>query len=305
MELYKKYRPTKFSEITGQDSSVKVLQTKIKKKTLPHTILFSGPSGCGKTTFARILRKKLKCGKPDFIEGAPRKIEDVRAIKRMINQAPISGQCRIWLIDECHKLTSDAQDEFLKMLEDTPNHVYFILTTTDPQKLKKTIRNRCTEIIVKSLNHKSMDKLLHYICSMEKTKLSKEVFEKIIECSDGSARKALVYLDQVVELDNEDDMIEAIKATTAEVQAIAIARALFNPRTKWIEMTKILKETASEEPEQIRWMILGYAKTILLSGGKLSGRAYLIIDAFRDHFYDSKWAGLVASCYEIIVGAKD
>ena len=307
-ELYKKHRPTKFNEIIGQDSSIKVLQTKLKSKTLPHALLFSGPSGCGKTTLARILRKKLGCGKHDFTElntADFRGIEMVRDIRSHLYQAPISGKCRIWLIDECHKMTGDAQNAFLKMLEDTPNHVYFMLATTDPQKLKNTIRTRCTEIVVRTLNHKSMLKLFSHICTMEKTKLSEEVIEKIIECSNGSARKALVLLDQVIGLDNEDDMIEAIKTTTAEVQAIVIARALFNPRTKWIEMAKILKETVDEEPEQIRWMILGYAKNVLLSGGKLSSRAYLIIDTFRDHFYDSKWAGLVASAYEIIVGTKE
>jgi len=307
-ELYKKYRPAKFNEIIGQDNSVKVIQSKLKSKTLPHSLLFSGPSGCGKTTLARILRKKLGCSKHDFTEldcADFRGIEMVRNIRSHLYQAPIAGKCRIWLIDECHKMTGDAQNAFLKMLEDTPNHVYFMLATTDPQKLKNTIRTRCTEIVVRALNHKSMLKLLSYVCTTEEVNLPEEVTEKIIECSNGSARKGLVLLNQVIELENEEDMIEAIKATTAEVQAIAIARALLNPRTKWIDMTKILKETTEEEPEQIRWMILGYAKKVLLSGGKFSGRAYLIIDAFRDHFYDSKHAGLAASCYEIIVGAKD
>jgi len=307
-ELYKKYRPKTFDEVIGLSSSIKVLKSKLKRNALPHTLLFTGPSGCGKTTLARILRRELRCGKHDFTEldcADFRGIEMVRDIRSHLYQAPIGGKCRIWLIDECHRMTGDAQNAFLKMLEDTPNHVYFILATTDPQKLKNTIRTRCTEIVVRSLNRKSMLKLLSYICEMEKMKLPEEVVEKIIECSNGSARKALVLLNQVVELDDEDDMIEAIKATTAEVQAIVIARALHNPRTKWVEMAKILKETSDEEPEQIRWMILGYAKNVLLSGGKYSGRAYLIIEAFRDHFYDSKWAGLIASCYEIIVGTKE
>jgi len=307
-ELYKKYRPKTFNKVLGQSSSVKVLQTFIKKNKVPHTLLFTGPSGCGKTTLARILRKELKCGKHDFTEldcADFRGIEMVRNIRSHIHQAPISGECRVWIIDECHKLTNEAQNAFLKILEDTPNHVYFMLATTDPQKLKQTIRTRSTEIVVRSLNNKSILKLLSYICKMEKIRLPEEVADKIAECSNGSARKALVFLNQIAELDDEDDMMGAIKATTAEVQAIIIAKALFNSRTKWIEMAKILKETSNEEPEQIRWMILGYAKTILLSGGKLSSRAYLIIEAFRDHFYDSKWAGLTASCYEIIVGTRD
>jgi len=164
MELYKKHRPTDFDEMVGQDNSVKRLKVKIDNDELPHFILFTGPTGCGKTTLARIVRRKLHCSRHDFIEGAPRKIEDVRLIKRRVNQAPMKGNCRVWLIDECHKLTSDAQDEFLKMLEDTPSHVYFLFTTTDPQKLKATIKNRATQVTVKPLSDSDLNKLLTDIC---------------------------------------------------------------------------------------------------------------------------------------------
>ncbi len=308
MELYKKYRPKSLDEMIGQNNSVKILKSFLKNNALPHALLFTGPSGCGKTTLARILRKELDCGKYDFTEldcADFKGIEMVRNIRSHLNQAPISGKCRVWLIDECHKMTGDAQNAFLKMLEDTPDHVYFMLATTDPQKLKNTIKTRCTEIVVRSLNSKSMSKLLSDICTKEKTKIPEEVIEKITECGNGSARKALVLLNQIIELEDEDDMVEAIKATTAEEQAIIIARTLFNPKARWADMAKVLKETSSEEPEQIRWMVLGYAKNVLLSGGKLSGRAYLIIDAFRDHFYDSKHAGLAAAAYEVIVGGSN
>ncbi len=300
MELYKKYRPKKLKQMVGQNSSVKVLTTYIEQKKVPHAILFSGPSGCGKTTFARILRKEIKCSKFDFTEKNCRKIEDIRQIRTRMNQAPMNGKTRVWLIDEAHQLTGDAQNEFLKMLEDTPKHVYFMLATTDPQKLKKTIRTRCTEIVVRSLIKKSMSKLLKHVCDKEKRKMPEDVVDEIIENSDGSARKALVLLDQVINLTSEEAMMEAIKVTTGEIQGIAIARALFNPRTSWSDMAKILKETTNEEPEQIRWMVLGYAKAIILSGGKLASEAYIVIDAFRENFSDGKPAGLAAACGKVI-----
>ena len=305
MELYKKYRPKKLKQMIGQSSSVKVLSTYLKKKNIPHALLFSGPSGCGKTTLARILRKELKCGKYDFTEKSYRKIEEIRQIRSQMYQAPISGKTRIWLLDEVHQLTSDAQNEFLKMLEDTPRHVYFMLATTIPQKLKNTIRTRCTEIVVRSLAKKSMFKLLEGVCNQENTSIPKDVIEEIEESSDGSARKALVLLDQIIELDDEESMLEAIKVTTAEIQGNNIARALFNTRTSWSDMAKILKETTNEEPETIRRMVLGYATKVILGGGKNAKEAYLIIDAFRDHFYDCKHAGLVAAAYEVIVGRKE
>lgn len=304
MELYKKYRPRNLGEMIGQNIAVRVLESAFEKDDLPHTILFTGPSGCGKTTFARIIRRRLKCSKHDYEEAAPRKIEDVREIRRRINQAPLKSECRIWLVDECHKLTSDAQDEFLKMLEDTPSHVYFIFTTTIPEKLKATIRNRCTEIVVKLLHEQDLVSLIDRTCKSEKKKISEAVIEKIVDNSNGSPRKALVFLNKVINLKSKTQMLNAIITTTAERQAIEIARALINPKTKWHDMAKILRETEGEEAEQVRWLILSYVKKVILGGGKSTGRAYLIIDAFRDNFYDSKAAGLAAACYEVVEGTR-
>jgi len=306
MELYKKHRPRDLDEIVGQDIAVQTLKAAIEKDSIPHFILFTGPTGCGKTTLARIVRKKLRCSRYDFIEDAPRKIEDVRGIKNRIHQAPMRGKCRVWLIDEAHKLTSDAQDEFLKMLEDTPSHVYFLFTTTDPQKLKATIKNRCTEITVKPLNSKDLAGLVLTICEKEKTKIHPDVGAKIVENSDGSARKALVHLDSVINLKNKQDQLNAIISISAETQAFEIVRALlYNRKTTWKQMAAILKATEGEEPEQIRWLVLACCKTEMLKAGHFAARAYVVIDAFRENFYDSKAAGLAAACYEVIEGGKD
>lgn len=303
-ELYKKHRPTNLGQIRGQSSAVKVLRNFIKHKNIPRYILFIGPTGCGKTTMARILRKELHCSKYDFEEAAPRKIEEVREIKSRMHLTPLKSKCRIWLIDECHKLTSDAQDDFLKMLEDTPSHVYFILTTIYPQKLKPEFKSRGTKIVVHPLKDEDLADVIIDVCKKERKKIPKEVIQKIILNSNGSARSALVYLHKVINLKSKSEQLNAIVTITAETQAIEIARALFKTKTNWFMMTKILKETEGEEPEQIRWMVLGYAKTVMLKTNDkaMIARAYLIIEAFRNNFYNTKMAGLVAACYEIIVG---
>jgi len=304
VELYKKYRPRDLNQMVGQDVAVRTLEAAIKQESVPHFILFTGPTGCGKTTLARIVRRKLRCSRHDFIEDAPRKIDDVRAIRRRMHQAPMKGNCRVWLIDECHKLTSDAQDEFLKMLEDTPSHVYFLFTTTDPEKLKGTIRNRAIEIVVKSLKDDDLENLIKYVCEEESVKIDKKVVEKIIGNSDGSARKALVFLNSIIHLSTKNEQLNAIVTATAELQAFEIVRGLLYRKTNWKEMAAILKATEGEDPEQIRWLVLSCCKTELLKAGKFASRAYVIIDAFRDNFYDSKMAGLVAACYECVEGGK-
>ena len=303
-ELYKKHRPKKLSNVVGQVEAVKMLKNKAESNNIPHSILFSGPSGCGKTTLARIVAKLVKCGKHDLQEincADFRGIDTIREIRNRMTQAPISGKARAYVIDECHKLSNDAQNAFLKLLEDTPSHVYFLLATTEPNKVIKTIRTRCTEISCKSLSNDEIYNLVHDVSVREEAKISDKVIQKIIDNCDGSARKALVFLDQVLGLDDEKDQLESIVASSTETAAIEIARALNNKKTTWPQMAKILKESDLKDAEGIRYLVLAYSKSVLLS--RADDRAYLLLDVFRDNFYDSKEYGLVHACYTIIKGA--
>lgn len=302
-ELYKKHRPKKFSDVIGQDLAVKTLQRMLEADKLPHAMLFSGPKGCGKTTLGRIIAKKIGCARWDFKEencAKNRGIDFIRNIEERAFHKPMQGKTKVWLLDECHMLTSEASNAFLKILEDTPSHVYFILCTTDPHKLIPTIRSRCTPFPIKPLNATHIKDIVNKVCKKEKVKLSTKVIDKIAESADDSARNALVFLDKVILLDDEEEQLDAISKATAEAAAIEIARALFRRGTTWKQMSQILKDNSEEEPESMRYMILGYAKSIMLSGGPLSGKAFEVIQVFRDNWYDCKAAGLVACCYEII-----
>jgi len=224
----------------------------------------------------------------------------VRNIRREMNLAPIAGPVRVYLIDECHKLTGDAQNAFLKILEDTPKHVYFFLATTDPQKLLKTVKTRCTEFNLKELTPRGIKELIGKVAKKEKVKVSEDVTDKIINVCEGSARKVLVLLNQVIGLKDEDEQLDALGSSDSQEQAINIARALINKKTTWTEMKGILSDV-KEDPEGLRYMILGYASSVLLKSQ--NDRAYEIINCFSSNFYDSKRAGLIAACYEVITGA--
>lgn len=301
-ELYKRYRPKSLDLVFGQDAAVVSLKRMIEKGRIPHAVLLTGPSGCGKTTVARILKKHLNCGDADFqeINAADFKgIDTVREIRRAVNLAPIDGDCRIWLIDEAHKMTNDAQNSLLKMLEDNPDHAYFILCTTDPRKLLPTILTRCSEVRLQALSDKDMEQVLARVISKEGFKVSDDVLAKIREAADGSARKALVVLEQIADLETEEEQIAAVQATSINVeQAIALPRALINPTVQWAQVAAILKEL-KDEPEGIRYLVLSYARSVLLGGGRMADRAFIIIDIFSRNFYDSKQAGLAAACWEV------
>lgn len=303
-ELYKKHRPKSFKSVIGQPHAVQVLNKFLSNGSTPHTILFTGPSGVGKTTLARILRTELECSEADFheINSADfRGIDMVRSIRSKMTLAPINGKCRIWLIDELHQLSSQAQEAFLKILEDTPSHIYFLLATTDPQKLKKALVNRCTVINLKSVQPPDLCKLLQSVCKREKVELTEEVQDRLLELAEGSPRKSLVLLHSVIGLEDPEEQIKVLEEKDTERQAIEIARLLMNPKTTWPKLAGVLK-AVDDDPEQLRWMILGYANSVLLSGGKTAPRAHMLIDSFRDNFYDSKKAGLAAACYEVVTG---
>ena len=303
IELYKKYRPKKLKHVIGNEGTVRSLTNMLERNTLPHAMLFHGPSGCGKTTLTRILKDELQCSDLDFKElncSDTRGIDTIRDIVHKMHLAPAGGKCRIWLLDECHALSKDAMNSLLKPLEDTPSHVYFFLATTEPQKLLRTIRTRCCEMPVVSLQDKQLTQLLSRVIKREELDVDTNAVDDIVDASNGSARAALVTLDKLMNLDPEDRDGVAVGQEN-ETEAILLCRSLYK-REGWSKVAAILREL-KEEPESLRHVVLGYMTAILLK--KSDSVAFHIIRCFEDNFYDSKKAGLVRACYEAIHGESN
>ncbi len=298
MELYKLYRPTKMKEIAGNLAVLKSLSNMVKAKTLPQVILFTGPSGCGKTTIARILQNNLGCAdmdKQELNSSSFRGIDSIRELQSASHLCAI-GDSRVWILDEVQKWTSDAQSAALKLLEDTPRGVYFFLCTTNPEKLSKALRSRCTIIEVKSLTDREMNQVIDRVADGEQVTVSKEGRDTIIDASEGSARVALVLLDRLRSIP-EDQWAEAVNGTDAsDPQAIDLCRAL-SKGLRWNAVAAIIK-TISVDPESARRVILAYFNSVLLKMGTI--RAYEIIQCFQTPFYDTGKAGLTASCWEAL-----
>lgn len=299
-EVYRRYRPQRISDVLGQPEAVNTLKAMFQRGSFPHCLLFTGPSGTGKTTLARIVATKLNCHPADLVElnaADTRGIDTIRDLARRVRSFPLAGDSRVWIIDEAGKLSTDAQNAMLKLLEELPGHSYIFLATTDPQKLIPTVKTRCTEIRVRELDRKTLQALLVHVSHEEALKhegreVTDEVLEQIIENSNGSARMALVLLNKVMGMRDEGEQLDAIAKGAMQGEAIALARCLFDFKSGWPDAAKILATLPQDEAESTRYLILGYARTILLKGGKMAVRAAEVITLFQFDTFNSKQAGL-------------
>lgn len=301
MSLYLKYRPNDLNQVVGNDDVVATLEGMLGDlKSCPHSFLLHGPTGCGKTTIARIIANRLGCKGSDLkeVDSAQfRGIDTAREIRNQSNYMALEGNCRVWIIDECHKMTNDGQNGLLKILEDTPNHVYFILCTTEPNKLLPTIKGRCIAIQVKPLSEETMYHLLRRIAHKEGEKLGRDVYDTIARDSLGHPRNALQILEQVLKTTPDKRLAIAQQSAAEQSQSIELCRALLKGAS-WKEVRVILSGLQDQDAENIRRVVLGYCKSILLKGDVI--RAGRVLEEFINPFYDSGFPQLIYACYAVI-----
>jgi DNA polymerase-3 subunit gamma/tau len=222
--LARKYRPQRFSEVVGQSAVVKTIVNALKRNKLSHALLFAGIKGTGKTTLARIVAKALNCQNINPEEYEPcnqcqscveimkgihvdvleidaasnRGIDQIREIIDALKYAPAKGKAKVYIIDEAHMLTKEASNALLKSLEEPPSHVYFILATTEPNRLPPTILSRCQRYEFRRLDFKLIFNHLQRICELENYQIDQPALELIAREAQGSLRDALSLLDQAM-----------------------------------------------------------------------------------------------------------
>lgn len=306
--LANKYRPRKLADVVGQAGPVAALRKAAEGNKVPHAALFCGPPGCGKTTCARIMARLVGCRGGDLEEincADKRGIDDVRRVIDRCSQAPFhpEGKARVFLMDEAHQLSKkqggDAQTALLKKLEEPPPHVYFFLASSEPQHLLPAIRSRCTTYKFGPIQLPEQKALVRRVAEKEKIQLSDFVLAKIVECARGSGRDALKLLEQVGGLKDEDEQLELLKKADGAVGSLNLCRLLSNPSVKWQDVSDLLKDL-EDEPEDVRRHVLNYFSYVALAGGRSLPRAVLILDVFRDNYFDCGRAGLIANCFEVV-----
>jgi DNA polymerase III subunit gamma/tau len=297
--LHLKYRPQSFDEVIGNKGTVESLKSILaRKKGRPHSLLFSGPAGCGKTTLARIIKNELGCSDRDFHElnaANTRGIDTIREVGVNCQYSPSIGSCKIYLLDEAHKLTVDAQNGMLKPLEDTPLHVYFILCTTEPEKLIEAVRQRCTKFKVATQRRADITKLLNFVLESEGVEdFPVEAVKEIAKVAGGSPRNALVILDSVIDIEDPQVVMSSIIDFVVKQSSVKDLCEALLANKKWSEISKILS-TIDSEPENVRYAVLGWMNTVLLKSGDV--RAAEIIVNFMEPMMYTKKAGLTYACF--------
>jgi len=298
--LHLKYRPDSFDKLIGNKSIIDSLQGVLARPSgKPHSFMFTGPSGCGKTTLARILGKELGSSEVDIYEynsANLRGIDTVREIIQFAKYKPKQGLATTFILDEFHRTTGDAQNAILKILEDTPKHVFFIICTTDPEKVLPTIRNRCSSYQVQSLTTRELTGLLKQVATSENAELPETAFVEIAKKANGSPRRALVILDQVIDIPTDIELMNAIQnGVASESELIDICRLLIaNQSNKWATMSPLLKNFRGEA-EQARYGILAFLSSSLL--GKVDDRIANMISMFSDSYMYVGKPGLIRDCY--------
>lgn len=274
--LYRKWRPTVFTDVSGQEHITSTLQNEVSSGRLNHAYLFTGSRGTGKTTCAKILAKAVNCLNPqngnpcgeceickgiddgsilDIVEmdaASNRKIDDIRQIIDEVQFKPAKCKYRVYIVDEVHMLTTEAFNALLKTLEEPPEHVIFILATTEVHKLPQTIRSRCQRFDFHRIPPKAIADRVEYVVSQENAEITESAALMLASVADGALRDALSLLDSCLAVSShiDEEVVRNAAGLVSKTYLFELATAIINKNpTKSLE---IIDRLYSESKDMAR-----------------------------------------------------
>ena len=289
--LYRKFRPLKFNEMVGQEHITDTLRKQVIMSRVGHAYLFNGGRGTGKTSAAKILARAVNClnpqdGEPcneceickailsgaltDVVEmdaASNNSVEDIRAIRDEVNFLPTRAKYRVYIIDEVHMLSTGAFNALLKTLEEPPEHVKFILATTEPQKLPATILSRCQRFDFKRISNQDVIKRLKIICKESNIKITDDALRIIAVLSEGAMRDAISILERCIGEQKgliDGNIVRDLVGIPKTTQIYSIVKSIVNSNIdEVINNTKSIIDEG-KDIDNFLWEIIKYIKDILV-----------------------------------------
>lgn len=289
--LYRKFRPLKFEDMVGQEHITKTLRNQIMAGRVGHAYLFNGGRGTGKTTTAKILARAVNClnpqnGEPcneceicqEILSGAltdvvemdaasNNSVEDIRSIREEVNFLPTKAKYRVYIIDEVHMLSTGAFNALLKTLEEPPEHVKFMLATTEPQKLPATILSRCQRFDYKKISNEDVVKRLKIICAESNIQITDEALQILAVLSEGAMRDAISILERCSQESADEitaDLVKELVGIPSLEMIHKLTKAILeNDETTALEAIDDVLEDG-KDLYNFLWEVIKYVKDILV-----------------------------------------
>ena len=289
--LYRKFRPLDFNEMVGQEHITKTIKRQIVGGRVGHAYLFNGGRGTGKTSAAKILARAVNClnpkdGEPcnkceickailsgsltDVVEmdaASNNSVEDIRSIREKVNFLPTRAKYRVYIIDEVHMLSTGAFNALLKTLEEPPEHVKFILATTEPQKLPATILSRCQRFDFKRISNEDVVKRLKIICKESNIEITEDALKIIAVLSEGAMRDAISILERCTGEQKgliDEDQVRELVGIPKTMQIYEIVKGILEHNCDIvIEVTNNIIN-AGKDVDNFLWEIIKYIKDLLV-----------------------------------------